>query len=85
MGEIDDGGIDVQVEILITTVNTLQRQNEELKSEVIIFKQIAQSIMQQMNSSVKRFSMLLVARVIAPTARRIVLLLVKELIVMMMV
>ena len=71
MGGIDDGGIDAQVNILMTTVNTLQRQNEELKSEVIIFKQMSQSMMQQMNSSIKRLSMLPVARVIAPAARRV--------------
>ena len=38
VGGIDDGGIDAQVKILITTVNALQRQNEELESEVVIFK-----------------------------------------------
>ena len=65
----DDGGMDTQVKVLMTTVNKLQRQNEELKSEVIIFKESSHSMMQQMNSSIKRLSMLPVSRVIAAGGR----------------
>ena len=60
----DDSGMDTQVKVLMTTVNKLQLQNEELKSEVIIFKELSHSMMQQMNSSIKWLSILPVSRVL---------------------
>ena len=59
----EDRGLENKVRVLMTTVNNLRRQNDELKNEIVSFKQSNQTMMKQMNSSIKRLTMLPVSRV----------------------
>ena len=52
-----------QIKVLVSSVNSLRRQNDDLKNELIIFKESTTSMMKQMNTSIKRLSMLPVSRV----------------------
>ena len=60
---LDNEGLDRQVRILMSSVNSLRRQNDDLKNELILFKEANSNMTKQMNSSIKRSSMLPVYKV----------------------
>ena len=60
----NDNGVGNKARALTSTVNALCRQNEDLKNELVIFKEANSAMMKQMNDSIKRLTMLPISRVI---------------------
>jgi len=57
-----DAGTAAQVQILVSTVRTLTRQNDELKTELQVFKNTCNTLLEQVNSNLRRIAMIPGAR-----------------------
>ena len=58
----EQNGVKNQMKILVSLVNLLCCQNDDLKNELLLFKQCNNTMMKQINSSIKRLTMLPVSR-----------------------
>ena len=51
--------------VMLSSINSLRRQNDDLKNEIMIFKESNNLLIRQMNSSIKRLSILPLSRMIS--------------------
>ena len=57
-----DAGTAAQIQLLLSTVRTLTRQNDELKTELQVFKNTCNTLLEQVNSNLRRIAMIPGAR-----------------------